>query len=132
MYPGCLAETGPIANLVGYPYWIGTPYDPNPNGAWGFSFNLGEQDAYGTDLKAQVWLVLDGDVGAVAVCGDANADGSVSAPDALVALLSAVALDSCALCRCDTDDSGAVTASDALTILQSSVYLPVTLACRLC
>lgn len=132
VYPGCLVETGPFTNLVGYPYWIGTPYDPNPNGAWGFSFNLGEQDAYGTDLKAQVWLVLDGDVDAGAVCGDANADETVSAPDALVALLSAVRLQSCALCSCDTDDSGAVTASDALTILQSSVGLPVTLVCPLC
>lgn len=132
VYPGCLVETGPFTNLVGYPYWIGTPYDPNPNAGWGFSFDLGEQDAYGKELKAQVWLVLDGDVDAVAVCGDANADEGVSAPDALVALLSAVGLQSCALCRCDTDDSGAVTASDALTILQSAVGLSVTLVCPLC
>lgn len=132
VYPGCLAETGPFTNLLGYSYWIGTPYDPNPNGVWGFSFNLGEQEAYDFSFRSQVWLVLDGDVGAPDVCGDANSDGAVSAPDALAALLAAVGLQSCELCHCDSDGSGAVAASDALVILQSAVHLPVTLSCPAC
>lgn len=132
VYPGCLVETGPFSNLLGYPYWIGTPYDPNPNGVWGFSFNLGEQEAYDFSFRSQVWLVLDGDVGAPNLCGDANSDGSVSALDALITLQAAIGLQSCALCHCDADGSGTPAASDALVILQSAVGLSVTLACPAC
>lgn len=132
-YPGCLQETGPFGNVMGFTYWIGTPYGPNPAGAaWAFNFGIGEQNAFGTQLGSHAWLVLDGDAGAPGVCGDANADSLFTAPDALVALLTAVSLDSCAPCRCDTDNSGGISASDALTILRRAVSLPVTLACPPC
>jgi hypothetical protein len=132
-YPGCLEESGPFSNIMGFTYWIGTPYGPNPSGAaWAFHFGIGEQNAFGTQLGSHVWLVLDGDAEELGVCGDANEDAAVTAPDALVALLTAVSLESCAACRCDTDDSGGISASDALTILRHAVSLPVTLACPPC
>jgi hypothetical protein len=65
-------------------------------------------------------------------CGDANGDGKISAADALVALLAAVALGACEPCACDTDASGAVTAADALRILQAAVGQPVVLDCPPC
>jgi predicted outer membrane repeat protein len=76
------------------------------------------------------------DIGAVevvscigVVCGDANGNGSVSASDALAALRTAVQSETCALWRCDFDDSGDVQASDALAILRASVGQPVEPAC---
>jgi hypothetical protein len=131
-YPFCLTETGPFSNVMALTYWIGTPYDLNPNAAWAFNFGRGEQNAFGTQLGSHVWLVLDGDVDAVGKCGDANEDTLITAPDALSALRTAVGLQTCAFCRCDTDNSGGVTASDALTILRYAVGLPITLNCPTC
>jgi len=71
-------------------------------------------------------LVTRGDV---STCGDANADGIVTATDALIALSAAVGLAECEPVRCDADDSGAVTASDALAILNVAVGIPVVLSC---
>jgi hypothetical protein len=65
-------------------------------------------------------------------CADANRSGDVSAADALFALRTAVALETCDLCLCDINGSGTVTAPDALAILQRAVSLPVTPLCPLC
>lgn len=65
-------------------------------------------------------------------CADATRSGDVSAADALVALRTAVALETCDLCLCDFNGSGTVTAPDALAILQRAVSLPVTPLCPLC
>jgi bacterioferritin-associated ferredoxin len=63
-------------------------------------------------------------------CGDANADSSISASDALAALRSAVGVSSgCGSCACDVNSSSSITASDALTILRLAVGQPVTLNC---
>ena len=53
-----------------------------------------------------------------AACGDATADGQLSASDALFALQSAVGIRECAACICDVDQSGSVTVLDALVILR--------------
>jgi hypothetical protein len=66
----------------------------------------------------------------LAVCGDANGDGSVTSSDALAALKAAVGLASpCTLGICDVDSSGFVLASDALRILRKGVGQMVTLNC---
>lgn len=135
-YPGCLTNTGPFSDLRGATYWIGISYAPNPvSAALAFHFGTGAQDAFGQQLGSHVWLVLDGDAGSggeTGVCADANVDTLVTAPDALAALRTAVQLQTCVFCRCDTDDSGAVTASDALTILRHAVGLQVVLGCPAC
>ena len=53
-----------------------------------------------------------------AACGDATADGQLSASDALFALQAAVGIRVCAACICDVDQSGSVTVLDALVILR--------------
>ena len=65
-------------------------------------------------------------------CGDANADASITASDALLALRTAVGSSSCEDCICDADSSGQVTASDALLVLRASVGQPVDLVCVPC
>jgi hypothetical protein len=71
----------------------------------------------------------------VLFCGHTNessAGGNITATDALVALNAAVGATSCALCRCDVDDSGSISATDALRILTAAVGLDVTLTCSPC
>lgn len=65
-------------------------------------------------------------------CGDASADGAHTSTDALIALATAVGIQSCAACVCDADASGAVTAADALRILGDAVGQAVALACTPC
>lgn len=62
-------------------------------------------------------------------CGDADGNGSITATDALSALLTAVGAGSCAPSLCDVNSSGAITATDGLLILQAGVGQSVTLAC---
>ncbi len=57
-------------------------------------------------------------------CGDPNRDGSVTATDALVALLASVADGDCAAAQCDADRNGSVQATDALRILSASLQDP--------
>lgn len=71
-------------------------------------------------------------LGSEPACGDGNADGSVTATDALLALSTAVQTADCALCRCDVDLSSSVTATDALRMLSAAVGVPVTLDCAPC
>jgi predicted outer membrane repeat protein len=71
------------------------------------------------------------DIGAVEValcgesvpdlCGDANADGTVTAPDALQALRTSVGTTTCEIWLCDFNGSGGTTAADALAILRTAV-----------
>jgi hypothetical protein len=63
------------------------------------------------------------------ICGDANGDGKITAPDALRALKAAVGGTPCEGNVCDVDASGKVTASDALKILRSAVGQTVELIC---
>jgi len=65
-------------------------------------------------------------------CGDANDDGTITAPDALAILRTAVDLESCAACFCDVDASGEIAATDALTTLAFAVGDAVDLACPPC
>jgi hypothetical protein len=55
------------------------------------------------------------------LCGDANADGEVTAMDALRALRSSVGTAECAQERCDTNGSGKTGSADALRILRAAV-----------
>lgn len=68
----------------------------------------------------------------VSDCGDVNADGDVTAADALAALRAAVGTIACAACVCDADGSGGVFAADALRLLQYAVGLDVQLQCESC
>ncbi|HYC57748.1 MAG TPA: hypothetical protein VEL28_22675 [Candidatus Binatia bacterium] len=63
-----------------------------------------------------------------ATCGDANADGDITAGDALIALRAAVGLVDCQRV-CDIDSSGATSTQDALGLLQYSLGLLVPLLC---
>jgi len=65
-------------------------------------------------------------------CGDATADGAVTATDALLALSAAVGNAECAACLCDADGSGTTSASDALALLHASVGLGAELTCPQC
>ncbi|HET9063305.1 MAG TPA: hypothetical protein VFO62_08460 [Candidatus Binatia bacterium] len=129
----CLANKGPFVGLIALTYWIGTPYVPNPSGAWAFDQVAGLQNVFGKNLGAHVWPVLDGDLAVnPVVCGDQNGDGGVTAVDALAALVTSVGLGACPLNRCDVDNGGSVTATDALTILRAAVGEPLTLSCPTC
>jgi len=63
------------------------------------------------------------------ICGDANSDGNVTAPDALLALKTAVGSGTCGLERCDYNGDGDVSASDALAILKKAVGQPIPPMC---
>ncbi|MFN2428057.1 MAG: hypothetical protein ABR587_16605 [Candidatus Binatia bacterium] len=63
------------------------------------------------------------------LCGDANANISYSAADALRVLQSSVGSGDCAVERCDVDRSGNIAAGDALAVLKRAVGLPGTLLC---
>jgi hypothetical protein len=65
-------------------------------------------------------------------CGDANADRTVGATDALFALQKAVGQVTCDECLCDLDGSGTVVATDALRLLNLAVGTPVTTSCPAC
>lgn len=65
-------------------------------------------------------------------CGDATADGGITANDALVALATAVGFRNCAPCVCDANASGTISASDALAMLRAAVGQPVSLTCDAC
>ncbi len=103
----------------------------------GAGFEIG-QDGNGPGVFAKKYCVEN----VAATCGDATCRNSidpdpagpdaVTATDALLALDGAVALDDCALCRCDVNDSNDVTATDALLMLHKSVGQPVSLVCPPC
>jgi TolB protein len=66
----------------------------------------------------------------VVLCGDAVAEGTIKASDALYVLRAAVGGPLCCPpVRCDTDASGDIVASDALRVLRFSVGQPVDLTC---
>jgi hypothetical protein len=71
-------------------------------------------------LAARTFALDDGCV----LCGDADANGAVTAGDALVTLRTAVGAASCAADRCDSDGSSTVQVEDALRILRASLALP--------
>ncbi len=89
----------------------------------------GADDIFGAG-RADALAAFDACVGSN--CGDANADGSRNATDALIALKAAIKVEPCELCRCDLDGEGTITADDALAILQSGIGLPVPLMCVAC
>ncbi|HXC50425.1 MAG TPA: DPP IV N-terminal domain-containing protein [Candidatus Limnocylindrales bacterium] len=91
----------------------------------------------GVDDRGPDWQTVGGDIAAglcptvtPKICGDANADGSIKASDALAVLKKGVASPVvCPKIRCDTDDSGSIVASDALRVLRVSVGQTVELDC---
>lgn len=66
------------------------------------------------------------------LCGDANRDLNVSAPDALFVLRASVGSEQCLLCICDTNGSGGISVSDALAVLRIAVGLAQETACSNC
>jgi hypothetical protein len=66
------------------------------------------------------------------VCGDASADGNVSAADGQRALRAAVGAAPCDACRCDVNLSNSISTSDALLILRVGVGQQVALNCPPC
>ena len=60
-----LVNTSPFTNLQPNFYWSGTEYAPNPNLAWGFYFNYGNQDADVKNDNLYALAVRPGDVAAV-------------------------------------------------------------------
>jgi hypothetical protein len=66
---------------------------------------------------------------ALAECGDADASGTITARDALLALRAATEIDTCTLGVCDVDGDGESTTTDALRILRAAVGLPAELDC---
>ena len=62
-------------------------------------------------------------------CGDANFDGSITAPDALIALKTAVDSANCSIEICDYNGDGDITATDALAILKKAVGQPIPPMC---
>jgi glucose/arabinose dehydrogenase len=65
-------------------------------------------------------------------CGDAVADGSIAASDALHVLRTSVGTAWCVLCICDVNDNGEMTVADALAVLRVAVGHSVVLDCPAC
>lgn len=65
-------------------------------------------------------------------CGDASADGEVSAADGQRALRAAVGAATCDACRCDVNLSNSISTSDALLILRVGVGQQILLQCPPC
>jgi hypothetical protein len=63
------------------------------------------------------------------LCGDANVDRRITAPDALGALRTAVGTSDCEAFRCDYNGMGGITSTDALFILRKSVGQPTVPNC---
>jgi hypothetical protein len=63
------------------------------------------------------------------MCGDANADESISASDALIILRFSVGLGACPGVVCDVDSGGNVSAGDSLRVLRYAVGGSVELVC---
>lgn len=145
MTPGC---TGLLE--FQYRMFLATPDGSNATNAFmdGFAALAAESDrrfvrirsignALDEDVEAQ-WYCLMRDEDAVcgdATCvGDADATGHdrINVRDAMRVLRSAVGLDQCAACRCDTDGSGKTTVSDAVRVLMVSVGNDVPLSCPAC
>jgi hypothetical protein len=70
--------------------------------------------------------------GDAVVCGDANADGAITATDALMILQVGVGAAECAECRCDVNSAGGISATDALIVLRVAVGEGIALACPAC
>jgi len=62
-----LVNTAPFVNLQPYGYWSGTEYAPDTNGAWGFIFGYGVQDAYLKVNNIYAIAVRPGDSAAASV-----------------------------------------------------------------
>ncbi len=65
----------------------------------------------------------------VPTCGDANDDGIVSTPDALIVLKVAVGTRNCPAYACNVNFAGGVTPADALLVLKRAVGQDVALTC---
>jgi hypothetical protein len=104
-------------------YMAGTsgPAFPTTPGVFqGTTFN----PAFGGPLVAKL------DLGAAATaCGDFNADGRITAGDALGALRSALGSQTCALEVCDYNGDTRLTAGDALAILRVAVGDTIVAKC---
>jgi len=77
------------------------------------------------------WSDVFASRGIVILCGDANADGRLTASDALYVLRVAVGIGTCAPAVCDFNGSGAISASDALQVLRAAVGNAVVPHCPL-
>lgn len=60
--PYHLVKTGDFQNLVSYYYWSRTEYAPDPNNAWTFYVNIGEQHWLNKTHPYYAMAVRDGDV----------------------------------------------------------------------
>jgi hypothetical protein len=82
-----------------------------------------------TTVSSSTTSTVEGPQG---VCGDPSGDQMITATDALIALRTAVGLQSCILCLCDVDSSGFTSATDALIILKQATGQSVQFACIPC
>jgi hypothetical protein len=107
------------------------------NTCGGFCGNAVVEDGEQCDDGDDQWVLGQScnAVCAILDCGDADDSGSISAPDALFILRSAVALSTCDVCICNVDSStgGApISATDALRTLRRAVGIPIALTCPVC
>lgn len=81
------------------------------------------EDSAGAVSQIRIWgAEFDfSDVLSLETCGDANASGTITAADALLALKTSVGTTWCSKVRCDVNLSATITAADALLILKGSV-----------
>ena len=56
-----LADTGPFTNLIASFYWSGTEYANNPNNAWNFNTNNGNQNVNNKDNNNYALAVRPGE-----------------------------------------------------------------------
>lgn len=86
-------------------------------------------DEGGHDLSDHKPVAATFEVTVWPLCGDANADGVLTAADALLALQTVVGSAECEPARCDYSGDGEVLTADALAILGAAVGAPGEPAC---
>jgi len=76
-------------------------------------------------------FALKAESGTATVCGDADANGFLTATDALGALRAAVGVQNCSIWQCDVNNDGVVSSTDAYAVLLRVVGTWASLDCPL-
>ena len=83
-------------------------------------------------VSAGLWGLLVATGAMAQLCGDADANGSVTVTDGVQVLRAAAGLSSTCTEQpedCDIDGSGGITVTDGVNVLRKAAGLPVTDAC---